>query len=132
MISLNKETDLLWASEKYTVMAKGYNFYKDIQGKMREAQSAEDYMEIEKRIVRLKQKPFDKKALINTLEHVWGYFKKTADESDKQQFFSLLDELRDAEDEHFDEIPYEIHLYMHYLLQKYPSDYLKQSTFIKK
>nr|WP_276531327.1 DUF1722 domain-containing protein [Fictibacillus nanhaiensis] len=129
---MNKETDLLWASEKYTVMAKGYNFYKDIQGKMREAQSAEDYMEIEKRIVRLKQKPFDKKALINTLEHVWGYFKKTADESDKQQFFSLLDELRDAEDEHFDEIPYEIHLYMHYLLQKYPSDYLKQSTFIKK
>jgi uncharacterized protein YbgA (DUF1722 family) len=112
-------------------MAKGYNFYKDIQGKMREAQSAADYMEIEKRIVRLKQKPFDKNALINTLEHVWGYFKKTADESDKQQFFSLLNELRDAEDEHFDEIPYEIHLYMHYLLQKYPSDYLKQSTFIK-
>jgi uncharacterized protein YbgA (DUF1722 family) len=89
-------------------------------------------MEIEKLIVRFKQKPFDKKALINTLEHVWGYFKKTADDSDKQQFFSLLDELRDAEDEHFDEIPYEIHLYMHYLLQKYPSDYLKQSTFIKK
>jgi uncharacterized protein YbgA (DUF1722 family) len=129
---LKKETELLWASEKYTVMAKGYNFYKDIQGKLREAQSAADYMEIEKRIVRVKQKPFDKKALINTLEHVWGYFKKTADDSDKQQFFSLLDELRDAEDEHFDEIPYEIHLYMHYLLQKYPSDYLKQSTFIKK
>jgi uncharacterized protein YbgA (DUF1722 family) len=129
---LKKETELLWASEKYTVMAKGYNFYKDIQGKMREAQSAADYMEIEKLIVRFKQKPFDKKALINTLEHVWGYFKKTADESDKQQFFSLLDELRDAEDEHFDEIPYEIQLYMHYLLHKYPSNYLKQSTFIKK
>jgi uncharacterized protein YbgA (DUF1722 family) len=129
---LKKETELLWASEKYTVMAKGYNFYKDIQGKMREAQSAADYMEIEKLIVRFKQKPFDKKALINTLEHVWGYFKKTADDSDKQQFFSLLDELRDAEDEHFDKIPYEIHLYMHYLLQKYPSDYLNQSTFIKK
>jgi hypothetical protein len=61
---LKKETELLWASEKYTVMAKGYNFYKDIQGKMREAQSAADYMEIEKRIVRLKQKPFDKKALL--------------------------------------------------------------------
>lgn len=87
MISLNKETELLWASEKYTVMAKGYNFYKDIQGIMREAQSAADYTEIEKRIVRLKQKPFDKKALIITLEHVWGYFKKTADESDKQHFF---------------------------------------------
>ena len=128
---MKKETELLWASEKYSVMAKGYNFYKDIQGKMREAQSAEDYVEIQKLISEYKLKLFDKKALINTLEHVWGYFKKEAEEVDKKHFFSLLDELKRVEDEHFEEIPYEIQLYLQYLLQKYPSDYLKQSTFIK-
>jgi uncharacterized protein YbgA (DUF1722 family) len=129
---LKKETELLWASEKYSVMAKGYNFYKDIQGKMREAQSAEDYYEIQRLIADYKQKPYDKKALINTLEHVWGYFKKEAEEDEKKHFFSLLDELKDSENEVFEETPYEIQLYLQYLLQKYPSDYLKQSTFIKK
>lgn len=128
---MKKETELLWASEKYSVMAKGYNFYKDIQGKMREAQLAEDYYEIQRLINDYKQKPYEKKALINTLEHIWGYFKKEAAEDDKKHFFLLLDELKRVEDEHFDEIPYEIHLYLQYLLQKYPSDYLKQSTFIK-
>jgi uncharacterized protein YbgA (DUF1722 family) len=129
---LKKETELLWASEKYSVMAKGYNFYKDIHGKMREAQSAEDYYEIQRLIADYKQKPYDKKALINTLEHVWGYFKKEAEEDEKKHFFSLLDELKDSENEVFEETPYEIQLYLQYLLQKYPSDYLKQSTFIKK
>ncbi|MFE1242742.1 DUF1722 domain-containing protein [Fictibacillus sp. NPDC058756] len=129
---MKKETELLWASEKYSVMAKGYNFYKDIQGKMREAQLVEDYYEIQRLIADYKQKPYDKKALINTLEHVWGYFKKEAEEDDKKHFFSLLDELKRVEDEHFDEIPYEFQLYLYYLLEKYPSDYLNQSTFIKK
>jgi uncharacterized protein YbgA (DUF1722 family) len=128
---LKKETELLWASEKYSVMAKGYNFYKDIQGKMREAQSEEDYDEIQEIISEYKLKTYYKKALINTLEHIWGYFKKEAEEVDKKHFFSLLDELKRVEDEHFEEIPYEIQLYVQYLLQKYPSDYLKQSTFIK-
>jgi hypothetical protein len=40
--------------------------------------------------------------------------------------------LRSAEEEHFDHIPYEIGLFLHYLLQKYPSDYLLRSTFIKR
>jgi uncharacterized protein YbgA (DUF1722 family) len=128
---LKKETELLWASEKYSVMAKSYNFYKEIQGKMREAQSAEDFDEIQKLISGYNQKRYDKKALINTLEHVWGYFKKEAEDDDKKHFFSLLAELKRVEDEHFDEIPYEFQLYLQYLLQKYPSDYLKQSTFIK-
>ena len=65
------------------------------------------------------------------MEHVWGYFKKEAEEDEKKHFFSLLDELKDSENEVFEETPYEIQLYLQYLLQKYPSDYLKQSTFIK-
>ncbi|MCM3718367.1 DUF1722 domain-containing protein [Fictibacillus phosphorivorans] len=128
---MKKEIELLWASEKYTVMAKGYNFYKDIQGNMREAQSEEDYIEIRDLIAEYKLKLYDKKALINTSEHIWGYFKKEAEEAEKKHFFSLLDELKRVEDEQFDEIPYEIQLYLHFLLQKYPSDYLKRSTFIK-
>jgi uncharacterized protein YbgA (DUF1722 family) len=128
---LKKETEKLWASEKYTIMAKGYNFYKEIQGKMREAASEADYKEIMMMIADFSEKPFERRALGNTLEHIWGYFKKSADESDKQHFFSLLATLRDSNEKYFNDIPYEIGLFLQFLLQKYPSDYLSRSTFIK-
>lgn len=125
------ETELLWASEKYTVMAKGYNFYKEVQGLMRDAQSDADYKEIMMMIADLKEKPFERRALCNTLEHVWGYFKKSADESDKKHFIELVETLRGSNNDYLDEVPYEIDLFLQYLLQKYPSDYLLRSTFIK-
>ncbi|MED1862649.1 DUF1722 domain-containing protein [Fictibacillus nanhaiensis] len=128
---MKKETEQLWASEKYTVMAKGYNFYKEIQGLMRDAQSDPDYEKVRLLLAELNQKPFERRALCNTLEHVWGYFKKSAEEVDKQHFFSLLDTLRKSDEEYYDEMPYEIHLFLEFLLQKYPSDYLSRSTFIK-
>ncbi len=129
---MKKETESLWASEKYTVMAKGYNFYKEVQSLMRDAQSVADYEKIMTMIADLKEKPFERRALCNTLEHVWGYFKKSADEVDKQHFFSLLDTLRESDEEYFDEVPYEIDLFLQFLLQKYPSEYLSRSTFIQR
>ena len=129
---MKKEAELQWASEKYTIMAKGYAFYKDIQGKMRDAEADEDYREIQQLIVKYKSEPYQVKAVVNTLEHVWGYFKKSAVEEDKKHFFSLLNQLSDSKTETMDEIPYEMMLFLQYLLEKYPSDYLKQSTFLKK
>ena len=128
---MKKETEQLWASEKYTVMAKGYNFYKEVQGLMRDAQSGSDYEKVKLLIAELKEKPFERRALSNTLEHVWGYFKKSAEEVDKEHFFSLLNTLRESDEEYYDEIPYEIDLFLQFLLQKYPSDYLSRSTFIQ-
>ncbi|MDR7073511.1 DUF1722 domain-containing protein [Fictibacillus barbaricus] len=113
-------------------MAKGYAFYKDIQGKMRDAAADEDYREIQQLIAKYKSNPYQVKAMVNTLEHVWGYFKKSAEEEDKKHFFSLLHQLSASEIEKMDDIPNEMMLFLHYLLEKYPSDYLKQSTFIKK
>ncbi|MBD7965053.1 DUF1722 domain-containing protein [Fictibacillus norfolkensis] len=128
---MKKETEQLWASEKYTVMAKGYNFYKEVQGLIRDAQSDSDYKKVRLLIGVLKEKPYERRALCNTLEHVWGYFKKSAEELDKEHFFSLLNTLRESDEEYYDEIPYEIDLFLQYLLQKYPSDYLSRSTFIQ-
>ncbi|MBN3553851.1 DUF1722 domain-containing protein [Fictibacillus nanhaiensis] len=128
---MKKETEQLWASEKYTVMAKGYNFYKEVQGFMRDAQSNADYEKVTMLIAEVKEKPFERRALCNTLEHVWGYFKKSAEEVDKEHFFSLLKTLRESDAAYYEEMPYEIHLYLQYLLQKYPSEYLSRSSFIK-
>lgn len=129
---MKKETELLWASEKYTVMAKGYNFYKEVQRLMRDAQTDTDYEKVAVMIADFKEKPFEQRALCNTLEHVWGYFKRSADESDKKHFFELVETLRKSDNDYFDEVPYEINLFLHFLLQKYPSDYLSRSTFIQK
>ncbi|MBY6037329.1 YbgA family protein [Fictibacillus nanhaiensis] len=129
---MKKETERLWASEKYTVMAKGYNFYKDIQGKMRDAETVKEYEAIEELISVYREEPFDTKAIINTFEHVWGYFKKSADEKEKEQFFSLLKELKSSDTEKMESIPPNMMLFLQDLLKKYPSDYLSRSTFIKK
>jgi uncharacterized protein YbgA (DUF1722 family) len=128
---MKKETELLWASEKYTIMAKGYAYYKNIQGNMREAETDEDFREIQQLIVKYKCEPYQVKAVVNTLEHVWGYFKKSADEEDKKHFFSLLNQLSESGTGTMDEIPNEMMHFLQYLLKKYPSEYLKQSTFIK-
>lgn len=128
---MKKETEQLWASEKYTVMAKGYNFYKEVQGLMRDAQSDFDYEKVRLLIGVLKEKPYEIRALCNTLEHVWGYFKKSAEEVDKEHFFSLLNTLRESDEDYYNEMPYEIDLFLQFLLQKYPSEYLSRSTFIK-
>lgn len=129
---MKTETELLWASEKYTVMAKGYNSYKEVQRLMRDAQTDADYEKVAVMIADFKEKPFERRALCNTLEHVWGYFKRSADESDKKHFFELVETLRKSDNDYFDEVPYEINLFLHFLLQKYPSDYLSRSTFIQK
>ncbi|WNB92325.1 DUF1722 domain-containing protein [Bacillus sp. NEB1478] len=125
---MKKETELRWASEKYAIMAKGYAFYKDIQSKMRDALCDEDYKKIQHLIVKYRNEPYNVKATVNTLEHIWGYFKKSAAEEDKKHFFSLLDQMKDLEAESIDEIPYEMMLFLQYLLEKYPSDYLNKST----
>jgi uncharacterized protein YbgA (DUF1722 family) len=129
---MKKETELLWASEKYTIMAKGYAFYKEIQGKMSEADQNEDYEKIQQQISQYKEKPYDVKAIVNTLEHVWGYFKKSADDRDKHQFFTQLNELKSSNKVIIDEIPDKIMANLQYLLEKYPSGYLSRSSFIKK
>jgi Protein of unknown function (DUF1722) len=72
---VKKETELLWSREKYSIMAKGYAYYKEIQTKLKAAELNHEFIGIERQIKPYKKLPFHRKAVVNTLEHVWGYFR---------------------------------------------------------
>ena len=66
-----------------------------------------------------------KKDFHNAILHVWGYFKNTVEKVEKEEFFRLLEEYRAGESDQSSIIHY-----IHTLLEKYPNNYLQQSTLI--
>lgn len=124
-------TEKLWAKNKYDIMAKGYSYYTDIKTMFNEAQTNEDYFLIFEEIKKTRQLPYSKKAIVNTLEHVWGYFKKKATNDEKETFFSLLKQTKEAPQSTINRNEMEeILFFIHVLLTKYENSYLQNSTFL--
>lgn len=109
-----------WAHHKYSIMARGYNCYKEIQALLNENNQCaipEATFEFEKIMVMMNH-PVIAPALKNTVDHLWGYFKRAAGREEKEEFMqkkekNILPEL----------IPF-----MYKLALKYDSTYLQQST----
>lgn len=133
-MTIKKEAERLWAAQKYEVMAKGYRLYSEVRDQFREAKEEEDYAAIIHHLEKLEKTPFSKKGLMNTAEHVWGYFKKEAKTEEKDHFFYLLYQCRELSEELSLQEPEAAEL-LHYitgtLLVSYPNTYLKQSTLLK-
>lgn len=126
-------TEKLWAKNKYEVMARGYAYYSQIKSSFHHATLVTDYLAIYQTIDSVRKLPFSKRAMVNTLEHLWGYFKKIASPSEKEQFFYLLDRVKQFESEHFTKLPLEIEKCVNYikqLLLTYPNQYLLNSTLL--
>ena len=66
-----------------------------------------------------------KKDFHNAILHVWGYFKHTVEKVEKDELFRLLEEYRTGVRDQSSIIHY-----IHTLLEKYPNNYLQQSTLI--
>ena len=119
-IPLPKNIFDFWAHHKYSVMARGYNCYKEIQSLLNENNQCtipEASLELEKIMVMMNL-PVTGPALKNTVDHLWGYFKQTASSEEKEEYIqkkekSLLPELI---------------LYIYKLALKYDCIYLQQST----
>ncbi|MFO7952670.1 MAG: DUF1722 domain-containing protein [Bacillota bacterium] len=89
-IPLPKNTYEFWAHHKYSVMARGYQFYKQIQGQIkgkRESPLTEADPVIEQILIIMKE-PVSKPALQNVLDHLWGYFKDGALPEEKEIYLS--------------------------------------------
>ncbi|RXJ04064.1 DUF1722 domain-containing protein [Anaerobacillus alkaliphilus] len=126
-------TEKLWAKNKYDVMAKGYQHYSHVKTLFKQTTSTEDYLKIYLYIKATRENPYTTKGMINTLEHLWGYFKKTASTDEKQLFFTLLAKVKDITQTEFDEPPLEINETLSYLIQlleRYDQPYLKNSTIL--
>ncbi len=120
---MTQKKEILWRENKYEVMSHSQNAYRDIKksiGKL-------SYEELTGLIVRAKKIDKTKGSIINTYQHIWGYFKKQATDQEKQQTFILLDQFtKDKVDED------DLWEWLANLTVKYNQLYLLESTIITK
>ncbi|NGP44740.1 YbgA family protein [Bacillaceae bacterium SIJ1] len=131
---IRKATEKLWAQNKYNSMAKGYSSYEAVKRAFSEASDISDYHRIFLRIQNLHYAPYSVKALVNTFEHIWGYFKNEASSEEKERFFELLSACQKFQEEDQQKyLPDEarrVIAYIHRLLHRHPVDYLNNSTLL--
>ena len=108
-----------WAHHKYSVMARGYNYYKEIQNFLKDKRDLpvkEERILIEK-VSHIMDKPVTQKAMVNLAHHLWGYFKNMASEAEKHEYLYCPPE----------KLPY-LMQFFYQLAQKFQQEYLLQST----
>lgn len=119
-----KRCEKLWRRNKYLVLSKSQKIYLEIRNYLKKDQVEVEYLL--KKIQEARGLPENRREVINALSHIWGYFKREATEEEKEIFFSLLDRYEKAEIEKESLISY-----IKILLEKYPNDYINNSTLIK-
>ena len=120
---IRKQCEHIWARNKYYVLSKSHKVYLEIREYFKEP---EVYLNILlQKIKQVNELPESKKDFHNAILHVWGYFKNTAEKVEKDELFRLLEEYRTGASDQSSIIHY-----IHTLLEKYPNNYLQQSTLI--
>ena len=120
---VKKECEELWAKNKYYVLSKSHKVYLNIREYLKEKEV--DIAYLQEKIQSAKDIEESKKDFHNAILHVWGYFKHTAEKVEKDELFRLLEEYRTGATDQSSIIHY-----IHTLLEKYPNNYLQQSTLI--
>ena len=121
--NIKKECEELWAKNKYYVLSKSHKVYLNIREYLKEKEV--DIAYLQEKIQSAKDIEESKKDFHNAILHVWGYFKKEANETEKQGLFDLLEEYREGKNSQEAVIQY-----LNALLKRYPNEYLQESTFL--
>lgn len=82
-----------WARYKYLIMSISYEDYRNIR-LMFQGTKSPSVLEFYRHIDASLKKETSLKNQLNTFEHMWGYFKKQAEEDEKYRFFNKMDRLR--------------------------------------
>ena len=120
---IRKRYEQIWARNKYYVLSKSHKVYLEIREYLKESE-----VELEvllQKINKVNEIQESKKDFYNAILHVWGYFKNSAEKVEKEELFRLLEEYRTGASDQSSIIHY-----IHTLLEKYPNNYLQQSTLI--
>ena len=120
---MKKDCEELWAKNKYYVLSKSHKAYLEIREYLKEKEVDIGYLQ--GKIQSVKDIEESKKDFHNAILHVWGYFKKEANETEKQGLFDLLEEYREGKNSQEAVIQY-----LNALLKRYPNEYLQESTFL--
>ena len=114
----------LWAENKYLVLSHSSNIYKDIRQYLK--QEVVELSQVQEMIDRACQIPEHRGQVCNAFQHIWGYFKKKATETERKDYMFLLERYHSGHATKEDLIAK-----TRELLDRYPSSYLQHSTLLK-
>jgi len=112
-----------WAKHKYSVLAKSQTFYQEIRHLLKQKDQDLTIL-FYQRLEQAYALPPQKSQLVNAYQHVYGYFKKFADEIEKKAFKSLMAQFSNDEVDDQD-----VRAFLHLLAMKYDCQYLLESDF---
>ncbi|CAM3676690.1 YbgA family protein [Erysipelothrix urinaevulpis] len=113
-----------WARYKYYVMSKHQNTYNYYRNQFRRIESI-NIETFYRDMDLLSGYPENIAANVNTLEHIWGYFKQKASTKEKETWLNLVSAYQKKNQSLF-----ACKDYIHHLLSKYPSEYLSYSYYL--
>ena len=114
----------LWARNKYLVLSHSSNIYNEIREYLK--QEVVEVSEVQVMIDRACQIPEHRGQVCNAFQHIWGYFKKKATDTERKDYMLLLDRYRYGQASKEDLIAK-----TRDLLDRYPNSYLQHSTLLK-
>ena len=114
----------LWAKEKYRVMMHSQGHYNLIRKELKQDIEME---RLETLIGQALEKTPEPGAVINTFQHMWGYFKKVCSEKEKREYMRLK-----AKYIHNPNKPDNLFSFIRKMANKYKVKYLQNSTILYK
>ncbi|WP_247938277.1 YbgA family protein [Streptococcus gordonii] len=113
----------LWARNKYLVLSHSSNIYLEIR-KYLKSESVE-VAHVQALIDQAISLPENRGQVCNAFQHIWGYFKKKASTTEKEDFMHLLFRYQSGMADQKDLV-----VAVKDLLLKYPNPYLQKSTLL--
>ena len=114
----------LWARNKSLVLSHSSNIYNEIRQYLK--QEVVELSLVQEMIDRACQIPEYRGQVCNAFQHIWGYFKKQATDSERKDYMLLLDRYRFGQASKEDLIAQ-----TRDFLERYPNAYLQHSTLLK-
>jgi UV DNA damage endonuclease len=112
-----------WAKYKYYVLGNSAKTYQEIRTLLKD-KSNPDVLKFYSLIESSLDSPSPKNAQINTMQHLWGYFKKIATKSEKERFLKLIEDYKEDK-----KTLSSVKNYIYKLSYKYSIEYLLDSLY---
>ena len=123
-INQKSQCQQLWARNKYLVLSHSSNIYNEIRQYLKNEEV--EVSQVQEMIDRACQIPEHRGQVCNAFQHIWGYFKKKATDTERKDYMLLLDRYRFGQASKEDLIAK-----TRDLLELYPNTYLQNSTLLK-
>lgn len=114
----------LWAQNKYLILSHSSNIYNEIRQYLKNEEV--EVSHVQELINRACQIPEHRGQVCNAFQHIWGYFKKKATETERKDYMFLLERYHSGYATKEDLIAK-----TRDLLNRYPNTYLQHSTLLK-